>query len=84
MPGETLFTRMPSRPNSCASTRISMMTAALLGAYAPRFACALLPDIDAVITMAPRAAASASCAALARSHVARVLTLKSASQSSTV
>src|SRR3989442_813374 len=32
MPGETEFTRMPSRPNSCASTRISMITAALLGA----------------------------------------------------
>jgi len=47
-------------------------------------AWALLPDIDAVITIAPRAAASASCAAFAKSHVARVLTLKSASQSSTV
>jgi len=32
IPGDTEFTRMPSRPNSWASTRISMITAALLGA----------------------------------------------------
>jgi len=44
----------------------------------------LLPDIDAVTTIAPFAAASAACAAWASSHVARVLTLKSASQSSTL
>src|SRR2546425_954132 len=47
MPGESALTRMPSRANSCASTCTSMIRAALLGPYAPRFACGLLPDIDA-------------------------------------
>src|SRR6059058_2140883 len=60
-----------------------MMRAALLGPYAPRFACGLLPDIDATATIAPRAALSAGWAALARSQVARVFTAKTRSQSST-
>src|SRR5439155_3434254 len=83
MPGESALTRMPSRANSCASTCTSMIRAALLGPYAPRFACGLLPDIDATATIAPRAAVRAGWAALARSHVARVFTAKTRSQSST-
>src|SRR5712692_10351626 len=83
MPGERLLTRMPSRPNSWASTATSMMSAALLGPYGPRLACALLPDMEATATTAPRAAASASWAALASSHVARVFTANIRSQSST-
>jgi len=43
----------------------------------------LLPDIEATATMAPREAARASWAALARSHVARVFTANIRSQSST-
>ena len=41
------------------------------------------PDIDATATMAPREAFSAGYAAFARSHVARVLTANTASQSRT-
>jgi len=81
MPGDTVLARMPSRPNSCASTWQSMMTAALLGPYAPRLAWALLPDMDPTATMAPPPALSAGCAALARSQVARTLTANIASQS---
>src|SRR5437773_4054170 len=60
-----------------------MMRAALLGPYAPRFACGLLPDIDATATIAPRAALSAGWADLARSQAARALTANTRSQSST-
>ena len=60
-----------------------MITAALLGPYAPRLACALEPDIEPVATTAPREAFNAACAALASNQVARVLTAKRKSQSAT-
>ena len=55
----------------------------LAGPVGPRLAWAFEPDIDATATIAPRDAFSAGYAALARSHVARVLTANIASQSAT-
>src|SRR5262245_23339849 len=83
MPGDSVLTRMQSRPSSWASTRTSMMRAALLGPYAPRLACGRVPDIDATATMAPPEAFRAGWAAWARSSVARTFTAKRRSQSST-
>ena len=83
IPGETVLTLIPSRPSSWANTCASMITAALVGPYGPRFACALVPDIEPTATMAPRDALSAGYAAFERSHVARVFTANTRSQSST-
>jgi hypothetical protein len=50
-----------------------MMSAALLALYAPSGGVGSWPEIEAVATMLPFAAASSGCAALASSQVARVL-----------
>src|SRR5262249_10535551 len=68
---------------SRAGSRYPQRRSALVGPYGPRFACALDPDIEPTATRAPRDALSAGYAAFARSHVARVFTAKTRSQSST-
>src|ERR1700760_816420 len=54
MPGETTLTRIPSGAHSRASVCASIVSAALVGLYAPDPSCGTCPDIEEVKQAAPR------------------------------
>src|SRR6185436_8876084 len=80
MPGDTTFTRIPSGAHSNASVWASIVSAALLGLYAPDPACGSWPDIDEVKHAERRQRLKWVLLALARSHVPRRLTENISSQ----